>query len=95
MTRIVVVLTVLKFHISNDGSAAMEEMVLAISIIQRRTPAVSSAPPRILAGPFVLRADVVLQPGYTTDYEIVLRNISLDCGCKAQVRVIFARRSSG
>ena len=38
---------------------------------------------------------MVLDPGYTADYEILLRNISATCRCAANVRVLSFRSIGG
>lgn len=80
------------FHTSNDSSDTLEQVVFAIAIVERLTAAAApGVPPRTVAGPFIFRADAVLEPGYTTDFEVVLRDISIDCGCIPQIRVLSVR----
>jgi hypothetical protein len=84
-------MTVVKFHTSNDGPAAIEHVVFAISIVARSASRRIGVRPRVLAGPFVIRARVGIKPGFTVDYEIGLRDVSVACGCNPDVRVISVR----
>jgi len=80
--------TIVKFHTSNDGTVAIEHVVFAISIVVQPASRSSGARPRVLAGPFVVRAHVGLEPGFTADYEIGLRDVSAACGCTPDVRIV-------
>jgi hypothetical protein len=82
---------ILKFHATNESASTLTSIVLAISLIESPEQERRGVAPEVLAGPFIVRGEVVLEPGYTADYEMVLRNISRDCGCAAEVRVLSLR----
>lgn len=56
-------------------------------------PRVERAPslPGFVVNPFIIRGSVTLEAGYTVNYAMLLRNLSADCGCKANVVVMSAR----
>ena len=82
---------ILKFHAANESASTLTNIVFAISLIEPPAQAHRGVSPDLVAGPFIVRGDVVLEPGYTADYEMVLRNISRDCGCEAEIRVLSLR----
>jgi hypothetical protein len=85
---------VLKFQMSNGSSSTLADIVFEVSIVEERRGQLET-PRRVLAGPFAIRGTSVLDPGYTADYEILLRNISTPCGCAANVRVLSFRSIEG
>jgi hypothetical protein len=80
--------TVLKFDLFNASVNRITDLLLKIAIIQKVEPL---APRRVLVGPFNIRGDVVLEAGYTLNYQMLLRNFSSDCDCVANVDVISVR----
>ena len=82
---------VLKFQMSNDSSSAVTDIVFEVSIVEEPQREHRDMPARVLAGPFAIRGKIVLDPGYTVDSEILLRNISPTCSCVANVRVLSFR----
>ena len=82
---------VLKFQMSNGSSSTLTDIVFEVSIVEEPQHEHRDTPSRILAGPFAIRGKIVLDPGYTADYEILLRNISATCRCAAKVRVVSFR----
>jgi len=82
---------VLKFQMSNGSSSTLTDIVFEVSIVEEPQHEHRDTPSRILAGPFAIRGKMVLDPGYTADYEILLRNISATCRCAAKVRVLSCR----
>ncbi|MET0214023.1 MAG: hypothetical protein ABW292_13515 [Vicinamibacterales bacterium] len=59
---------------------------MEISILE--TPALTEVADRTLVRPFKIRGHVVLQAGYTVNYEMLLRNLSPDCRCIANVDIV-------
>jgi hypothetical protein len=82
--------TTLKFDLWNDGAVAITDIQLQVAIIQRRD-AHDEAVPRVMVGPFTVGGHATIEAGYTVSYEMVLRNLSSDCQCLANVRVVSAR----
>jgi hypothetical protein len=82
---------ILKFHAANESASTLTSIVFAISLIEAHVQEQRAVSPKVLAGPFIVRGDVVLEPRYSADYEMILRNISRDCGCAAEVRVLSLR----
>src|SRR5215203_186973 len=78
--------TILKFDVFNGTSAPLTDLVLEISILEK--PARTELTGRTLVRPFKIRGSVVLQAGYTINYEMLLRNLSSDCRCIANVDVV-------
>ena len=77
---------VLKFDLVNDGLATLTDVILEVAIRERSTNA--EVDPQVVAGPFVIRGHVDLQPGYTLNYEMLLRNVPSDCRCVADVSIV-------
>jgi hypothetical protein len=83
---------VLKFRASNGSSNRISDIVFEIAIVERsERDDVESRSPRTLAGPFTIRGKVVLEPGYTADYEMLVPNLSRDCRCAAKIQVVSVR----
>ena len=82
---------VLKFQMSNGSSSTLTDIVFEVAIVEAPQREHLDAPRRILAGPFAIRGKIVLDPGYTADCEILLRNMSPTCRCAAKVRVLSFR----
>jgi hypothetical protein len=80
--------TVLKFDLLNASVNRLADPVLQISIVEKTEP---SALRRILVGPFTIRGEVVLEVGYSVNYEMLLRNFSSDCHCVPNVEVVSVR----
>ena len=78
--------TLLKFDVFNGGSTPLTDLILEISILEK--PALNELSGKALVRPFKIRGHVVLQAGYTVNYEMLLRNLSSDCRCIATVDVV-------
>jgi hypothetical protein len=78
--------TLLKFDVFNAGSTPLTDLILEISILEK--PALNELSGKALVRPFKIRGHVVLQAGYTVNYELLLRNLSSDCRCIATVDVV-------
>jgi hypothetical protein len=79
--------TTLKFDMLNDGASHLTNIVLEVSIVKVRQEE-SDARQNVLVRPFTIRETVVLQPGYSMEYELRFRNFSPDCGCVPRVNVV-------
>ena len=82
---------VLRFQMSNRGASTLTDIVFEVSIVDESQREHLDTPSRTVAGPFAIRGRMVLDPGYTADCEILLRNISQTCTCAANVRVLSFR----
>jgi hypothetical protein len=78
--------TLMKFDVVNRSSTPLTDLVLEISILEK--PALTERSGRVLVRPFTIRGNVILQAGYTINYEMLLRNLSSDCRCIANVDVV-------
>ena len=76
---------------SNVGSSTLADIVFEVSIVEEPQQEHFEIARRVLAGPFTIRGKIVLDPGYTADCEILLRNISPTCKCAANVHVLSFR----
>jgi hypothetical protein len=81
--------TLLKFDVFNGGSTPLTDLILEISILEK--PVSNELFRKALVRPFKIRGNVVLQAGYTINYEMLLRNLSSDCTCAATVDVVSVR----
>ena len=82
--------TVLKFDVFNASLKRLTDLVLEISITEKPSDQVPG-PSRMLVRPFKIRGNVVLESGYTINYEMLLRQFSSDCDCIANVDVLSVR----
>jgi hypothetical protein len=78
--------TLLKFDVFNGASTPVTDLVLEISILEK--PALTGLSGRAVVRPFKIRGSVVLQAGYTLNFEMLLRNLASDCSCIANVDVV-------
>src|SRR3989442_353552 len=79
----------------NDGSSRMGNVVLEISVLEKSAPdsqSESFSRPRVLVGHFAIQGKAILNPGYMTNYEMLLRNFSPDCTCTPRATKNEARR---
>jgi len=78
--------TLLNFGLANKGSDGLTNIVVKVSVVGKRTGVA-------LAGPFTLMGNDrhILRPGQSLNFEIRLRNISPECGCRAYVTVLSAQ----
>jgi hypothetical protein len=81
----------LKFEISNEGSTSVSDIVLEISIVEKPQSEQPNFAPRVVVHPFTIRGNVVLRPGYTMNYEMLMKNLSSECSCVATVAVVSVR----
>ena len=81
----------LKFDLVNTTQQRLTEVVVEISIADKPLPEPAPATTRMLVRPFRLQGDVVLEPGYSVGFNVLLRRLSADCECAASVRVVSFR----
>ena len=82
--------TLLKFDVFNASPKRLTDFVLEISITEKPFDRVLG-PGRMLVRPFKIRGNVVLESGYTINYEMLLRHLSSECDCVANVDVLSVR----
>jgi hypothetical protein len=82
---------VLKFRMSNGSSSTLTDIVFEVEIVEDPQREHRDTPGRILVGPLAIRGKIVLEPGYTADCEILVRNMSPTCRCAPKVRVLSFR----
>lgn len=79
----------LAFDMLNDGTTRVTNIVLAISVTESRPSEQVEPSEHVVVGPFTIREKVVLQPGYSMEYELRLRNLAAtNCSCKGRVEVV-------
>ena len=81
--------TILKFDLLNTTQQRVAEIVVEISVTDKSSADPASS--RMLVRPFRLAGDVVLEPGYSVGFEVLLRRLSADCDCTPTVRVVSVR----
>ena len=86
---------VLKFDLLNEGLSSVTDVVIEIVIRDKRLAESDPLAARPLVGPFTISGHATIDAGYTIAYEMLLRNLSTECQCAADVRVISARSVSG
>jgi hypothetical protein len=82
---------VLKFEVLNVSSQRLTDVLLEISVTEKPKSDYGRARARALVRPFVISGNVVLESGYTINYELLLRNLSSNCSCVANVTVRSVR----
>jgi len=81
-----------KFEVRNESTAPLTEIVVEVRVVDRLSADGSDQdPPATIAGPFTIRGRAILDPGFSMNYEMRLRNLTPDCGCRANVSVNSAR----
>ena len=80
---------VLRFDLFNAGVTPLTAITLEISVLEKSSDDRQSGRP--IVHPFRIRGDLVLDPGYTVNFGMLLRNLSSDCVCIAKVDVISVR----
>ena len=84
--------TTLKFDLVNSGNHYVTSLRLQISIAETREHIRPDEAVIVLVRPFIVHNDVVLNPGYSMNYEMLLRGLSAaDCHCVASVNVVSVR----
>jgi len=80
---------VVRFDLFNAGVTPLTAITLEISVLEKSSDDRQSGRP--IVHPFRIRGDLVLDPGYTVNFGMLLRNLSSDCVCIAKVDVISVR----
>jgi hypothetical protein len=80
------------FDLINAGSVSLTNIVLQVFILEAVIPTEPDREPTILAGPFSIRTKIVFEPAFTINYQLRLRNISSDCDCIADVKIVSFQR---
>jgi hypothetical protein len=81
----------LKFEMHNEGPAAVSDLVLTASLVTRQPEADGSRP--VVAGPFIIHMKSALAHGYSFEYEVRLRNVSIECNCVPTIVTLSAQTS--
>lgn len=81
----------LRFDLFNSTPQRLTEIVVEISVTAGSPSEPGPATSRMLVRPFRIQGDVVLEPGYSVGFEVLLRRLSADCECAAKVRVVSVR----
>jgi hypothetical protein len=80
----------LKFDLHNEGWASVTDIVLSVSL--RTAENGKPLEPLTRVRPFTIKIPNVLLAGYSFDYEIRLRNVSLDTASAPEIEVVEAQR---
>jgi hypothetical protein len=83
--------TLLKFEILNDAAVAITDLAIEVAVLDKPHAQDKVTVPRVIVGPFTIRGHVAIQAGYTLNYQLLLKNLSSDCDCVANVSVVSAR----
>jgi hypothetical protein len=86
--------TVLKFDVLNQSLGRITDVVLQVVVTEKQLLPNNVATRRNVVGPFTIHGEVTLEAGYTVNYVVLLRNMSLDCDCLPEVSVVSARSIS-
>jgi len=70
-------------------------LLIEVAIVEKWSGADGQTLIRAVAGPFTVKGIVTVEPGYTMQFDMLLRNVSPDCACAAAVRVVLARTLVG
>jgi hypothetical protein len=79
---------VLRFNLENHGITQLADVILRIAVYAEPEDAALT---RAILRPFTLHTEATLEPGYSVDYEMRLRNLSAGCHCVPKVDVVSAR----
>ena len=80
---------ILKFDLLNDSPSRVTDVLIEIAIVEK--PSRNPGSRRFVAGPITMRGYATIEPGFTVEYKVLLRNLSSDCACEPQVTVVSAR----
>jgi hypothetical protein len=82
---------VLKFDLHNEGWTSVTDIVLSVSLRNSDSDRPIELPAAVR--PFTIKIRNVLLAGYSFDYEIRLRNVSLDTVKTPEIEVVDAQRA--
>jgi hypothetical protein len=83
----------LKFEVVNNGGEPLTDPLIRILVTEKVAPDVGIAP-RVLVQPFVVTGTPMIAPGYSVDYQMLMQNLTVDCGCVAHVTVMPQPRAA-
>jgi hypothetical protein len=78
----------LKFELLNEGPVPLTSITLEVSVREGLEGDVAD---RLIVRPFSIRGEAVLEAGHRIEFGMLLRNISADCSCTANVEVTSVR----
>jgi hypothetical protein len=78
--------TLLKFDLINRGVTTVDEVTFRLSVQERPTQADSE--PHVRVRPFIVHGRFALEPGYTANVEMLLRNFDGDCDCVPKIEIV-------
>lgn len=78
----------LSFDVHNEGDSTMQDIVLGVSIREHTDGRAEPDGDRVK--PFKILSHEVLQSGYSLHFELLLRNLSVECDCVPAVDVVDA-----
>lgn len=85
--------SLLMFTVENGGDLTLRDVDIEIAFLERVPVGEADADPRVVVGPFTIRMNRALESGYSASYELLLKNLSADCGCVPRVIVTSARQA--
>lgn len=80
----------LKFDMVNEGTLRLRDILIEIAIFEKAQTLTGGLKPRLIVRPFTIKGHVTIEPSYTVNFEMLLRNVSSECPCEADVSVVFA-----
>lgn len=83
--------TLLKFDMVNDDTLRLTDIRIEVAVFEKGATLIDPNATRVVVRPFTIRGRETIEPGYTVNFEMLLRNLSADCSCRATVNVISAR----
>lgn len=85
--------SLLMFTVENGGDVTLRDVDIEIAFVERVPVGDPNADPRVVVGPFTIHMNRALESGYSASYELLLKNLSADCGCVPRVIVTSARQA--
>lgn len=77
---------ILRFDMRNDSAAGVTGIVVSVSLFGSADRTLETSP--LLQQPLRMRVNAPLPAGYSLDYEIRLKNLSLESACMSEVVVV-------
>jgi hypothetical protein len=75
----------LSFEVLNAGGVDLSRIVVEVVVLERAVSSWLDGPPKVLAGPFTLIGTRTLSSWQSLHFGLVLRNLSSECDCTANV----------
>jgi hypothetical protein len=73
------------------NTSTFGDLLIEVAIVEKLSAPGDPALTRAVAGPFKVKGHVTVEPGYTMQFDMLLKNVSSECACVATVRVVSAR----